>query len=255
MGKEGLCYYHNSFSDKIKERNYDVPIYRYVSLDFVLQMIITGELIIAQTKLWEDSYENFLTKMKFTWGNLPVSFRGFQSCFYGQCWTLTAETDALWRIYSPDKKSVRLKSKINKLLAACISEIDYKDFSTILRLVGPVSYLTSKQINDWVRKQNETLINASTLRESLFIKRREFNHENEVRVIIQKSNSQEEEFNGIQRSFIKTSIDPNQLIDEITFDPRLRNIECDTYTQVLRTIGYNNKINKSKLYDLPQQEF
>lgn len=249
MERREQAYYHDSFSEKIRRMNYDVPIYRYFPLNYALALLKSGEMFISQTKLWEDTYENFLTKTKFQWGNLPVTFLPFLSGFYGQCWTLLKETDALWRIYSTDKQGVRVKSRINKLLGASLNEIDSKQFSTRIRIIGQVAYRTEKQINTWMQKQNEGLINDMTLRESLFIKRKEFSHEKEVRLIIHKSINQEDENKGIENPGIKLKIEPNELVEEVTFDPRLGKSDYETYSDVFRSIGYKNKITKSNLYD------
>lgn len=249
MKRQEKAYYHNSFSPAIERKNYDVPIYRYIPMDYLLHLLTNHQLLISQTKLWEDTYENFLTTAKFQWGTTPVSYRGFLSGFYGQCWTLLKETDALWRIYSGYKKGVRIKSKINKLLGISLNEVNYKPFSTRIRIIGQVSYLTKNQINKWIEKQNIGLINDKTLRESLFIKRKEFSHEKEVRLIIHKNINEEEEAKGIEHTHIQLKIEPNELIDEITFDPRIKEEDFKTCKQIIKNMGYTKMITKSKLYE------
>jgi len=249
MKRQEMAYYHNSFSTVIERKNYNVPIYRYIPIYYLLHLLKNHQLLISQTKLWEDTYENFLTKVKFQWGTTPVSYQGFLSGFYGQCWTLLKETDALWRIYSSDKKGVRIKSRINKLFGISLNEVNYKPFSTRTRIIGQVSYLTKNQINKWIEKQNEGLINDKTFMESLFIKRKEFSHEKEVRLIIHKSIDEEEEAKGIEHTHVRLEIEPNELIEEITFDPRIRKEDFETYKQVIENMGYTKKITKSKLYE------
>lgn len=249
MKRQEKVYYHNSFSTAIKRRDYDVPIYRYIPIDNLLHLLTNHQMLISQTKLWEDTYENFLTKAKFQWGTTPVSYIGFLPAFYGQCWSLLKETDALWRIYSIDKKGVRIKSRINKLLGISLNEVNYKPFSTRIRIIGQVSYLTKAQINKWIEKQNEKLINDKTLMKSLFIKRKEFSHEKEVRLIIHKNIDKEDEEKGIEHTHIRLEIEPNELIEEITFDPRIRKDTFETYKQVIKNMGYTNKITKSKLFE------
>ncbi|PCJ82774.1 MAG: hypothetical protein COA57_13090 [Flavobacteriales bacterium] len=249
MKRQEKAYYHNSFSTVIESKSYDVPIYRYIPFDYLLHLLRTHYLWVGPTKLWDDTYENFLTKAKFQWDSTPISYLGFLPGFYGQCWTLQKETDALWRIYSHDKKGVRIKSRINKVLGASINEANLKPLSTRIRIIGQIKYLSKNQIKKWIEKQNEKIINDKTLVESLFIKRKEFVHEKEVRLIIHKNIDEEEESKGIEHNHIKLAIEPNELIEEITFDPRLRNEDFKTYKQVVQKMNYTNKITKSKLYE------
>jgi len=213
----------------------------------ILDILRNKRLYISQTLQWQDSYENFLAKADFKLGNLPISYRGFLPCFYGQCWSLLKETDALWRIYSPEKTGVRIKTTIYKLLEASLNEELSNEFATKIRVIGQVKYLSNSQMNKWVKSQG--LITEGVLRESLFIKRKEFSHENEVRLIVNKTIDRENELADIQRKFIQLPIDPNDFIDEITFDPRLSSSEFQTYLSVLKLLGFKNKVDKSKLYE------
>lgn len=248
MKQRDNAYYHKSLIS-FKSSDYDVPIYRYIPFDNILHLLKSKELLVSQTKLWEDTYENFLVKAKHHWGFTPVSFHPFLAGFYGQCWTLLKETDALWRIYSNNKKGVRIKSRINKLLKASINEINISPNSTRIRIIGQVSYLTNNQIETWAQQQNNGFINDKILRESLLIKRKEFSHEKEVRLIIHKNIDKEYEVDGIEFPHIRLKIYPNELIEEITFDPRIRETDYETYSHVIKKMGFSNKVTKSKLYE------
>lgn len=49
---------------------------------------------------------------------------GFRSDFYGQCWTLKSTSDAMWRIYSPKKDAVRVRTTIRKLAESLSCGLD-----------------------------------------------------------------------------------------------------------------------------------
>jgi hypothetical protein len=247
MNTKGKIHYHNSLGNAFKNKEYIVPIYRYISFDNLLQLLRSKTLWIGQTKLWDDTYENFLANAKYQWGPTPVTYRVFIDGFYGQCWTLKKESDAMWRIYSHDKTGVRIKSTIKKVLEASFNEINFEPFSTRVRTIGRVKYLNPKKICDWVNFQNCDLINNETLTESLFIKRSEFSHEKEIRLIVHKNHNQKDEINHL-----KIKIQPNELIDEITFDPRLDKEKYLNYKMVIEKMGFTNRINKSKLYEFKQ---
>ena len=242
-------FYHNSFPKSFEEKNFNVPIYRIIPFYRLLEILKTNQLYVSQTIQWEDTYENFLAKSNFKWGKIPITYANFLPCFYGQCWSLSKETDALWRIYSLDKCSVRIKTTICKLLSSSCNEPNYIDFSTKIRIVGKVTYFSKEQLAKWVNNENKGIISEATLRESLFLKRKEFSHEKEVRLVINKTIDREDEFNGLQRKGIILNITSNDFIDEVMFDPRISNTEYETYLYTLKKIGYQNKISKSNLYN------
>ncbi|MBP6302811.1 DUF2971 domain-containing protein [Candidatus Curtissbacteria bacterium] len=252
MKREEKACYHKSLGISIEKKGYEVPIYRFIPFDHLLHLLRSENLWISQTKLWDDTYENFLAKARYQWGTTPVSYMGFVPGFYGQCWTLTKETDALWRIYSNNKTGVRIKSTIKKVLGASLNEVDFKPFSTRLRTIGKVRYLNPKEIHEWIEEQNSGLINDKTLTESLFIKRKEFIHEKEVRLIIHKNIDQEEESRGIERNHLQLQVQPNELLEEITFDPRLDDERFKTYKEVIESMGFTNQVNRSNLYRFEQ---
>ncbi|MFZ2897075.1 MAG: hypothetical protein WA004_00540 [Saprospiraceae bacterium] len=242
--------YRDTFSKKIKENGFNTTIYRFTKLDHILHLLKTSELIVSQVKSWEDPFENFLLKTNHDFGSVSVSFADSLPSFYGQCWTLLKESDALWRIYSSDKRAVRLKSRINLLGKASLNEINFKPLSTIIRTIGPVEYQSQQQIEAWIRRQDIFDNRGNPFLKSLFIKRREFSHEKEVRLIIQKGIEEGETYS----SSIRLAINPNELIEEITFDPRIEPPAFETYSEVLKKMGFQNKISKSRLYEFTPNE-
>jgi hypothetical protein len=91
-----------------------------------------------------------------------------------------------------------------------------------------------------------------TYTESLFIKRKEFIHEKEVRLIIHKNIDQEDENRGIEKNHLKLQVQPNELIEEITFDPRLDDERFKTYKEVIEAMRFTNRVNRSRLYRFDQ---
>ena len=244
------AFYHKSFSETIKKKDYEVPIYHFIPLNYLLRIIKDKILVISQIIKWEDTYENFLSMIKFYLDETPVSIVSAPELIYGQCWTLNKETDALWRIYSTNKQSVRIKTTIKKLLGVSLCEKNHVRYSTILRKIGQVEYLTESQIYNWIKKRKkENILLGSSVIDSLFIKRKEFKHEKEVRLLINKSINEDEYSRGNFKSYLELEIDPNIFIEEITFDPRFSNEDFILYKKILGDLGFYNRINKSKLYE------
>ena len=135
------------------------------------------------------------------------------------------------------------------MVEASRNEVDPKPFSTRLRIIGKVRYFSSNELYEWIEKQGSGLINTGTLVESLFIKREEFSHEKEVRLIIHKNIDREDECGEIEKNHLQLQVQPNELLEEITFDPRLEDERFKTYIEVIKSMGFTNQVNRSKLYE------
>jgi len=236
--------FHNI--EPLEDGSYEIPIYRFIPLKYLQDILINKILKISQTKSWDDTYENFLGKVEFHVGANKVSYQGFIYDFYGQCWTLKKESDALWRIYSHDKEGVRIKSTIQKLMNVITYGNEILPKKTRANIIGKVEYHTEEKIKNWVLSlKNVDLVDMS---KSLFIKRPEFQHEEEVRLIIHKFANQEDDVRGIKRPFLNFEFNPFETIDEITFDPRVTDEDFKRNKLILEKLGFKKKINQSNLY-------
>lgn len=90
-------------------------IFRIIPFDALLQLFNEKKNTIVKTSLWEDSYENFILKENIIYHNKTSKLATIQERLFGQCWTTKQTSDALWRIYSPDRNSVRIKTTVGKL--------------------------------------------------------------------------------------------------------------------------------------------
>lgn len=240
--------YHKSLT-YLEECNSDLVIYKYLPFNFLLQILATNTIIIKGVQNWEDDYENFLSKVILEYKNGDkTSLSHFIPSFYGQCWTKLRESDAMWRIYSIKNLGIRIKSSVNKLLKVSYNESLAEKETTILRRIGLVEYKNENEILKYINDKKPFIQGRFDLLESLFIKRTEFNHEEEIRLIIHKIINFEDEVKGAIPKNITLDIEINNFIDEITFDPRLNEIEFLNYRRILKKLGYMNEINQSKLY-------
>lgn len=219
-------------------------VYRYLSFNRLVELIIKKRFFIPQVKTWDDVYELFLAKTTIEKSYARVSYIDSMDSFYGQCWSFKAESDALWRIYSPDKTGVRIKCKLKNVANALRIEENHVDYSTVRKEIGVIRYMKVKDVEKWTQALNTDEININTIRDSLFIKRNEFSHENEVRIIIHKAFGEYEN----QKQLLSFIIDPNSLIEEVTFDPRIYDGQFELNSKVLKSVGYENRITKSGLY-------
>ncbi len=87
----------------IHESQKDKHIYRTMSFERMAEMFLTQKMVLVKPKLWDDPFENFILNY-FEEENKGDSFDfNFRNSLYANCWTFQNRSDALWRIYSPNK--------------------------------------------------------------------------------------------------------------------------------------------------------
>ncbi|MDR2948741.1 MAG: DUF2971 domain-containing protein [Prevotella sp.] len=207
-------------------------------------MLQNGTNALAKTSSWEDVYENFFFKEKFHTYGTPVTMEHLVDHIFGQCWSTFRDSDAMWRIYSHDKESVRIKTTIGKLYDSIYTE----DACMASTYVGFVEYKTSKALHEWLAKVSP--INTSDITnvsvDSLFLKRNNFSHEKEVRVIYQPAQNQPDYNLGIKIY----PIDVIDFLEEITFDPQVSDTFMQNTMQMISRYSFPmSRVNKSSLYD------
>lgn len=72
------------------------PIYRFTSVDRIWRLIDKRENTLVSPRKWKDPFENILSRMKFKKTDGVSSLHPLRDRVYGQCWTMTEETDAAW---------------------------------------------------------------------------------------------------------------------------------------------------------------
>lgn len=238
MKTEQLKNYLNIESHKI-----DSPIYRVFSIARLFEIFNTSQLTLVKPELWDDPFENFISKFttisadgdKHTWAS--------REWFYGQCWSLHKESDAMWRIYSPKKDGVKVKTTIRKLyemLSRCIN-VDATD----TLYIGKVQYKPERKLIDAFHDEKMSPFGWVGGARALLLKRLEFKHESEVRVIYYNHDT---EYNN---PTFKIDIDPFELFEEIIFDPRMDTSSINNTAQKLIELGFKNRMAQSTMYKIP----
>lgn len=167
-------------------------IYKYMSFDKFISVIESKKLYLTRIDHWDDVFEGYLLSHYFReYGWLSfLSHRdrklvnkNLLECIYAQSWTWdSVESDAMWRIYSPDKKGVRIKccregiyndmqNSINRreeTYKIDAFEVDYERY---------ISVNSSETVDDILR----SISNDKLVQYALQFKRRAFKHEAEYR--------------------------------------------------------------------------
>ena len=241
----------------------DVPIFRTFRFHYFRDVLRLQELALVSPSLWDDPFENFLLgcainyMVEGKWQQ--VFFDRVRKHVYAQCWSMAAESDALWRIYSTvdknpqtlrtrtvDQEGVKVRTTPRKLLQALWTGSPSQPESTCF--LGLVQYMSQQAAAQ--RAADEALksgLNAFAggvgHAEAMLIKREPFQHEQEVRLV----------FVDDRRGFgtipvMSIRIDPNSLFDEMVLDPRLHPDDVRERTDELRSLGFIGPVRQSDLY-------
>lgn len=206
-------------------------LYRIQSFDRVVDIFNREELYLTHPSRWDDPYEN---RLKHAASN----------ALFAQCWSMNPQSDAMWRIYSPDRLGLRIRSTRSKLRSAIRDGI--KKDGLKYRL-DDVEYLPQAELNQRLRDLAANLeesFTPSLAANALQWKRRAFEHENEVRLIVFRQDPTENPEYGL-----KLKVDPHSFIEDILIDPRAPDAYVDAFKIYLKeTIGFKGEISKSRLY-------
>ena len=232
----------------------DQSIYRVFSVDRLFEIFRESKLTLVRPMKWDDPFENFLftAKAKLPSGEL-VSLERMRQEFYGQCWTLTEESDAMWRIYAHNKDGVKVRTMVRKLFDT-IYDHNYQ-FAILCFFIGRVQYLSEDQIRRIMSDPNvfnALLFDTSGVGQvrTLLVKRKEFDHEREVRLLFRGNR----EYHNLDDDTFQFDIDPLTLFDEIVFDPRISESDFKDYSSELEALGYCGMVRQSGLYKVPNLE-
>src|SRR4051812_47610614 len=120
----------------------DDKIYRIIPLRWLLEMFAEGKNGLARPMLWDDTFENLLQGSIN--GDGKIESFGCADDLYAQSWTLTGYSDALWRIYSPDQKGVRIKTTVGTLLDSLNAPDNSRN--SVSFFIGKVQYLSELKL-------------------------------------------------------------------------------------------------------------
>jgi hypothetical protein len=238
----------------------DLPIVRIHRMKYLRPMLQDSSLVLVSPALWDDPFENILSKCVITHSDGRQEFFGqVRKPVLGQCWSLDHESDATWRIYSTvskdpgtgkneafDEEGVKLCTTARKLLSAlwegCPTEQENACF------IGMVRYADQEPVmqnfaNEVGQKMLKAFADGVGHAESLLFKRTPFAHENEVRLIYVENRADAPKCQKLQIRF-----SPANTLDKIVLDPRLGASDREERIAEIRRLGFDGPIERSGLY-------
>ena len=240
----------------------DTPIYRIFPLWFFHEALRLRQLVLVRPSLWADPFELLLTSVMVeseeTVPHTQESLERHLFPVHAQCWSVTHDSDILLRAYSrvsidkycrrntcPGEEGVRVRSTPRKLLESlrsCVEMgLDGNSF------IGAVRYHARDDMQQMIANEIgefglDVYLQPLALAHATLRKRREFRHEAEVRLLHVETRPIP------PQPLVRYPFEPNEVFDEVTFDPRLRPFERDEREVTARALGYAGPFQAADLY-------
>lgn len=214
----------------------ETKLYRYISLGQFLSLVEGRQTYLTSVSQWYDRWESPIAQLIEVF--VP-SMKNVQARLYGQCWSLAAESDAMWRIYSPQGDGLLIETTAKQL-----RQIDYAKkgllapviyFDDMNDLIGPISRAYPAPFN------------------SAFYKRKAFAYEQEVRLVA--ADRRHYDCANQEQDRVYIDLDPVALINNVVVDPRAKDWYVDVVRQYCQRSGFAFVLRKSELYgSIPDNE-
>lgn len=228
----------------IGDINEETPIYRVFPRKWFLELIKNSNNGLVKPRVWDDPFENaFLKCTAVMDSGEEASLEKLREKWYGQCWTTEKDTDAMWRIYSPNKDGVRVKTTVKKIFSHLWNSCP-NGYAAKSCFIGKVEYKSREEIEKAMAGSyvQNLIFNEKVTARTLLIKRREFDHEKEVRILFHDMP------NSGTDAVHQYKVELNDTLEEVTVDPRADPEEVDKLAIILKDLGLKAPVNQSNLY-------
>jgi len=224
--------------------------WRYFQLDKFIDSLREGNIYFAAANQFEDKFEGAVCiEPKNENHELPSpafdminrAFQGLKRLTKINCWHKeNYENDAMWKLYSNDKKGIAITTTPQKMSVALKPYRLKPEYGVEDLYIGNVEYVDLS-----THYVETTMLNV------FFHKHIIYSYENEIRLAI--SLRQAEEFGvKVPELGIFVQVDYSQLIDEIIIGPNINSEDRETLFNVVRESGLESRIKDSCLLYKPR---
>jgi hypothetical protein len=228
----------------------DIVVHRTFSFDRFVDLIRSNENGLVSPGLWDDPFENFLlahTLVRTPDGELGT-LEPLAADWYGQCWTATADSDAMWRIYSATHTGIKATARLGDLLDGLAASAHLSP--RLQTFAGRVEYRDQQAIAAHMSSLTFTDLalggTNDRFAELLCVKREAFAHEDEIRLLY--CDVEPKRGNG---TVYRYGLDPNTVLRSVEVDPRTSDQVAAGIISQLRSEGLTIPAFRSTLYDAP----
>lgn len=215
----------------------ETKLFRYVRLSQFLSFVEEKQLVLTRIKQWEDTWEVPHRTIPFRDenGKLDRPIYTIYDDMLGQCWSLHEESDALWRIYSPNREGLVIRTTVQAFEQ--LTDIRFG-------VLAPVVYYRDlmEGIRDIEGKKDYFHIFASA-----FLKREAFAHEKEVRLVTLNDERHVTSYQ-LGAEHIPIRVDPASFVQGVIIDPRASDWFVTMIRSYCQRAGFSCKPVQSRLY-------
>lgn len=260
--------------DGINPPNDEDTLWRYTNFEKFVNLLDTESLFFTRADKFEDPYEGFIPQSiidaykqylnSITTENMVEKIireneasRKYVMC---NCWHQNVvESMAMWEKYHMRDSGVAIKTTMQKIKNSLTSKHAI--------YIGNIEYIYDNMNDDQYMQnflQSETLLAKKLTYFPYFRKRKEYEHEQEVRLIVDIDPFVMDALsNQTVDIFLETglpdicdigmlfNIEVNELIDEVIVSPYAEDWITETVRSVVQKFGFNFKVNPSTLLDAP----
>lgn len=217
-------------------------LWRYMDFTKLLSLLEDSAIFFSCAKYFEDPYEGLPPKGNTRLRNFVQSkSRGHDSApiptadkekIAISCWHLSKhESAAMWKLYGKGDETVCITTKFSKLrnqliTGAQVGVVKYVDFNTT-----------------WVPENNPYY--------PYMYKRKSFEHEKEVRAIIDMDKIKQEDLLLRNQRGYKNKVNLNVLVDEVYVAPDASDWFFDLVKKIISHYGIKANVIRSQLLSLP----
>ncbi len=253
-----MLFWTNSFAIDPKDQ-----LARIMRLDHFIQLLVTQTHYMSAPLAWEDPWEakiyrNIIRYYRKRLGNADHSFEDVLKQFFASCWSRQPDDLAMWQGYTSRVLDYRLRCV--QVVTTAKDLFSAFNVNTQRKLtLGGIVYLSSTEIKRLHKRLAPNYANGKLLGcknmdlYPLFIKRRDFAHENEVRLVYQASPKEldrEETQRGEKVKYLSIKIaDMKRFIHKIILDPWCSQKDANSIKSYIQGLcpSLNLTIEQSKI--------
>lgn len=242
-----------------------MKIWRYTDLPKLLAFLETRSLYFARADTLGDRYEGAWTRTniaarEYLIRKIATEAKAKQPAetvrqqfinathwaretTYINCWHGgAAESAAMWRLYGTAAGSVVLQSRYEKLVQVIPDDVHMDETRVGSVYIGMVQYMDYNSLGDWIPGGN--------IMHPFMHKRKEFEHEREVRAFIwtpEGFSKERREQGGYRPPGITVNVDIDELVDTIRVQPTTPGWARQAIEQLLAKYGLSTKVMPSQI--------
>jgi hypothetical protein len=216
-------------------------LWRYMDFTKFLAMLEDKALFFSSSNNFEDPFEGAYSLgnvfkrgfvMSRSTKSKSLSLSAPEPKFVISCWYAAKhESAAMWSIYSKTSDAIAIRTTVKRLRASL----------PIPAQMGLVKYVD--YTHSWIPEDTPVL--------RYFHKRISFQHEHELRAVVDLANPQAALMGSVTENGLKAGVDLNYLIEEIFIGPKSSDWFVDLVRAVCKRYGIKAEPTRSPLYDGP----